>query len=85
MTGSLDWAASTGVTRQTRYKMSCCARSRASLRDALPASPVEWLTDNGSVYQAYETPRVRTRKSGLEPRTTAVRSPQSNGIAESFV
>ena len=24
-------------------------------------------------------------KIGLEPRTTAVRSPQSNGIAESFV
>ena len=52
--------------------------------DALPASPVEWLTDNGSVYRAHET-RAFAREIGLEPRTTAVRSPQSNGIAESFV
>ena len=46
--------------------------------------PVEWLTDNGSVYRAHET-RAFAREIGLEPRTTAVRSPQSNGIAESFV
>ncbi|MCV3295472.1 integrase core domain-containing protein, partial [Aeromonas hydrophila] len=53
-------------------------------RDLLPASPVEWLTDNGSAYRAHET-RAFARELGLEPRTTAVRSPQSNGIAESFV
>ncbi|MDX7707592.1 integrase core domain-containing protein, partial [Aeromonas caviae] len=29
--------------------------------------------------------RAFAREIGLEPRTTAVRSPQSNGIAESFV
>ena len=45
---------------------------------------MEWLTDNGSVYRAHET-RAFAREIGLEPRTTAVRSPQSNGIAESFV
>ena len=49
--------------------------------DALPASPVEWLTDNGSAYRAHET-RAFAREIGLEPKTTAVRSPQSNGIAE---
>lgn len=50
----------------------------------LPASPVEWLTDNGSCYRANET-RQFARMLGLEPKNTAVRSPESNGIAESFV
>ncbi|HDP7313261.1 TPA: transposase, partial [Escherichia coli] len=50
----------------------------------LPASPVEWLTDNGSCYRANET-RQFARILGLEPKNTAVQSPESNGIAESFV
>ncbi|AHA68370.1 Transposase [Shigella dysenteriae 1617] len=47
----------------------------------LPSSPVEWLTDNGSCYRANET-RQFARMLGLEPKNTAVRSPESNGIAE---
>ncbi|WP_251989617.1 integrase core domain-containing protein, partial [Escherichia coli] len=50
----------------------------------LPSSPVEWLTDNGSCYRANET-RQFARMLGLEPKNTAVRSTESNGIAESFV
>lgn len=50
----------------------------------LPASPVEWLTDNGPCYRANET-RQFARMLGLEPKNTAVWSPESNGIAESFV
>ncbi len=50
----------------------------------LPAESLEWLTDNGSAYRAHET-RTFARMLGLEPCTTAVRSPESNGIAESFV
>lgn len=50
----------------------------------LPSEPLEWLTDNGSAYRAYET-RAFARMLGLEPCTTRVRSPESNGIAESFV
>jgi putative transposase len=50
----------------------------------LPTAPIEWLTDNGSVYRAEET-RQFAKMLGLEPRTTAIRSPQSNGVAESFV
>ncbi|WP_149014456.1 integrase core domain-containing protein, partial [Escherichia coli] len=41
-------------------------------------------TDNGSCYRANET-RQFARMLGLEPKSTAVRSPESNGIAESFV
>lgn len=45
---------------------------------------IEWLTDSGSGYIARETRRF-ARDLGLEPRTTQVESPQSNGIAEAFV
>ncbi|SMZ42799.1 Mobile element protein (plasmid) [Escherichia coli] len=52
--------------------------------NSLPTSPVEWLTDNGSAYRSYQT-RQFARMVGLEPKHTAVRSPESNGMAESFV
>ncbi|WP_167362748.1 transposase [Pandoraea faecigallinarum] len=50
----------------------------------LAAQPIEWLTDNGSAYIDHRT-RSFARELGLEPLTTPVRSPQSNGMAESFV
>ena len=49
-----------------------------------PTQPIEWLTDNGSPYIARDT-RSFAREIGLEPLTTAIRSPQSNGMAEAFV
>ncbi|TBP31529.1 IS3 family transposase, partial [Klebsiella quasipneumoniae subsp. similipneumoniae] len=52
--------------------------------NSLPTSPVEWLTDNGSAYRSNQT-RQFARMVGLEPKHTAVRSPESNGMAESFV
>ncbi|UZD97147.1 IS3 family transposase [Pseudomonas corrugata] len=52
--------------------------------DQLPATPVQWLSDNGSAYTAEQTRRF-ARQIGLQPVTTPVRSPQSNGMAESFV
>ncbi|WP_416195199.1 IS3 family transposase [Pseudomonas sp. DC1.2] len=52
--------------------------------DQLPATPVQWLSDNGSAYTAEQT-RLFARQIGLQPLTTPVRSPQSNGMAESFV
>jgi putative transposase len=45
---------------------------------------IEWLSDHGSGYIAHETKRL-ARDMGLEPRTTPVQSPQSNGMAEAFV
>ena len=45
-----------------------------------PPKPIEWLTDNGSCYTAAET-RSFAKDLGLKPVT----SPQSNGMAESFV
>jgi putative transposase len=45
---------------------------------------IEWLSDNGSCYIAGDT-RSFARNIGLEPRTTPVESPQSNGMAVAFV
>jgi len=47
-------------------------------------SEIEWLTDNGSAYITART-RAFAQKYGLNPVTTPVRSPQSNGMAGSFV
>ncbi|WP_261374241.1 integrase core domain-containing protein, partial [Yersinia similis] len=46
--------------------------------------PVEWLTDNGSCYIADAT-RAFASSLGFIVCTTPVRSPESNGMAESFV
>ncbi len=62
----------------TRLHAGC---SGALLGNVLPVLPVEWLT---SCYRVYET-RQFTRMVGLEPKTTAVLSTESNGMAESFV
>ena len=45
---------------------------------------LEFLTDNGGAYIAGHT-RAIARSLGLKPVTTPVCSPQSNGLAESFV
>jgi putative transposase len=57
--------------------------SRFGRVNRLPET-IEWLSDNGSGYIAHQT-RAMARDIGLEPRTTPVRSPQSNGMAEAFV
>ncbi|MDT1892875.1 transposase, partial [Acinetobacter baumannii] len=40
--------------------------------------------DNGSAYRSHQT-RQLARMVGLEPKHMAERSPESNGMAESFV
>ena len=57
--------------------------SRFGRINILP-KPIEWLTDNGSCFIASDT-RSLLLDIGMEPRTTPVRSPQSNGMAEAFV
>jgi len=53
--------------------------------EALPEGrTLEFLTDNGGAYIADETRRI-ARALGLKPVNTPVCSPQSNGMAESFV
>lgn len=45
---------------------------------------IQWLSDNGPAYIARET-RSFAKMIGLEVCTTPYRSPESNGMAESFV
>ncbi|QPR22141.1 IS3-like element IS2 family transposase [Escherichia coli] len=81
---ALHWAVTTGGFNSETVQDVMLGAVERRFGNALPSSPVEWLTDNGSCYRANET-RQFARMLGLEPKNTAVRSPESNGIAESFV
>ncbi|HGU2305925.1 TPA: IS3 family transposase, partial [Escherichia coli] len=81
---ALYWAVTTGGFDSETVQDVMLGAVERRFGNELPASPVEWLTDNGSCYRANET-RQFARMLGLEPKSTAVRSPESNGIAESFV
>ena len=49
-----------------------------------PESPVQFLSDNESIYTALETV-IEAESVGLTPITTPVASPESNGMSEAFV
>lgn len=61
--------------------MPCCERQFGATKTP---HPVEWLSGNCSAYIAEETAQTAAAL-GLRPRFAPVRSPQSNGIAETFV
>ncbi|MBZ2373579.1 IS3 family transposase [Escherichia coli] len=81
---ALHWAVTMGGFDSETVQDVMLGAVERRFGNELPASPVEWLTDNGSCCRANET-RQFARMLGLEPKNTAVRSPESNGIAESFV
>nr|MDN1758845.1 IS3-like element IS2 family transposase [Escherichia coli] len=81
---ALHWAVTTGGFNSETVQDVMLGAVERRFGNDLPSSPVEWLTDNSSCYRANET-RQFARMLGLEPKNTAVRSPESNGIAESFV
>ncbi|MDL2387864.1 IS3-like element IS2 family transposase [Escherichia coli] len=81
---ALHWAVTTGGFNSETVQDVMLGAVERRFGNDLPSSPLEWLTDNGSCYRANET-RQFARMLGLEPKNTAVRSPESNGIAESFV
>ncbi|MBA8578230.1 IS3 family transposase [Escherichia fergusonii] len=81
---ALHWAVTTGGFDSETVQDVMLGAVERRFGSELPTSPVEWLTDNGSCYRANET-RQFARMLGLEPKNTVVRSPESNGIAESFV
>ncbi|NAH73697.1 IS3 family transposase [Escherichia coli] len=81
---ALHWAVTTGGFNSETVQDVMLGAVERRFGNDLPSSPVEWLTDNGSCYRANET-RQFARMLGLEPKNTAMRSPESNGIAESIV
>ena len=46
--------------------------------------PVQWLSDNGSIYTALDTV-ITAERLALVPITTPKASPESNGMSEAFV
>lgn len=81
---ALHWATGTGGFDSDTVQDVMLGAVERRFGQQQPTQPIEWLTDNGSAYRARETRRF-ARLLGLEPKRTAVRSPESNGIAESFV
>jgi putative transposase len=82
---AMSFIATTGgiAGEHIRDLMVAAIEHRFGAVDQLP-SVIEWLSDNGSCYIARDTRRF-ARGIGLEPRTTPLESPQSNGMAEAFV
>lgn len=81
---ALNWTASTGGYDTETVQDVMLSAVERHFCNSLPISPVEWLTDNGSAYSSYQT-RQFTRLVGLESKHTAVRSPESKWMVESFV
>jgi putative transposase len=49
-----------------------------------PDAPIQWLSDNGSIYTALDT-MLTAERLHLVPITTPAASPESNGMSEAFV
>jgi putative transposase len=81
---AMSWVATTGGITGDMVRDLMVEAVEARFGTVAPAQPIEWLTDNGSPYIARDT-RSFAREIGLEPLTTAIASPQSNGMAEAFV
>ena len=82
-----------GISRTCAYRESVGADIQLLMQRAVatrfgtgerPDVPIQWLTDNGSIYTALDTP-CATERLHLVPITTPAASPQSNGMSEAFV
>jgi putative transposase len=82
---AMSFIATTGGigSEHVRDLMVAAVEHRFGRVNRLPDT-IEWLTDNGSCYIAHSTTEFATGV-GLEPRTTPIKRPQSNGMAEAFV
>jgi putative transposase len=76
---AMSFLATTGgiAGEDVRDLMVAAVEYRFGQVNRLPVT-IEWLSDNGSCYVAGDT-RSFARHIGLEPRTTPLESPQSNG------
>src|SRR5271169_64286 len=80
----IGWVATTaGISGEMlRDMMVRCAERR--FNDIRAPHPVQWLSDNGSIFAAHRTIESAVALN-LVPCFTPVESPESNGIAEAFV
>lgn len=80
----MHWAAGTGGFDSATVQDVMLGAMERRFGQPLPPTTIEWLTVNGSAYRAHEARRF-ARLLMLEPRRTALRSPESNSMVESFV
>jgi putative transposase len=80
----ISWVATTaGISGEMiRDMMIRCVEQRFGYIRA--PRPVQWLSDNGSIFAAHKTIEIAVALN-LVPCFTPVESPESNGMAESFV
>jgi putative transposase len=81
---AISWVATTAGIDGAMVRDLMVEALEARFGEQLPAQPIEWLSDNGSCYVARDT-RAFAHELRLIPLTTAIRSPQSNGMAEALV
>ena len=81
---AISWVATTaGISGEMiRDMMVRCVEQRFSTIRA--PHPVQWLSDNGSIFAAHRTIEIAVALN-LVPCFTPVESPESNGMAEAFV
>jgi putative transposase len=80
----ISWVATTaGVSGEMIRDMmvDCVERRFGAIR---APHPVQWLSDNGSIFAAHRTIEIALALN-LVPCFTPVESPESNGMAEAFV
>ena len=70
-----------GTDIQQLMQRAVTARFGAGER---PAVPIQWLSDNGSIYTALDT-LITAERLHLVPITTPAASPESNGMSEALV
>jgi putative transposase len=70
-----------GSDIQQLMQRAVAARFGAGAR---PDAPIQWLSDNGSIYTALDT-QLTAERLHLVPITTPAASPESNGMSEAFV
>ena len=70
-----------GTDIQQLMQRAVAARFGAGER---PDAPIQWLSDNGSIYTAFDT-LITAERLHLVPITTPAASPESNGMSEAFV
>jgi transposase InsO family protein len=82
---AITWTATTsGIAGEQVRDLMVEAVERRFGSVAHAPHAIEWLTDNGSAYTAHDTV-AHAHALGLVPCFTPVHSPESNGMAESFV
>jgi transposase InsO family protein len=81
---TISWVATTaGISGEMiRDMMVRCVEQRFGTLRA--PYPVQWLSDNGSIFAAHRTIEIALALN-LAPCFTPVESPESNGMAEAFV